>query len=667
MLDIRTILLLFIIFLEYDIKAHDAPSISIEKDVQNVMNRYTSIPKVDSVYQELTQSSNFQDVIRHSQNISLHYYLNNYFVASKEVSEILLQHENQIQSPELNADIHFIIGLSYFATGLYAESIFHHNEARIIAENHGLDSFRQKIITNQAASYRNAGMLDKSLELLNSLPEENAYNTFWKYYHRGYTYYKMGNIENALSDYDFALSIKTEKFDAQYMVHNVVGDLYEEINVDSAIIHYQLAIDKNGYEDGEQKCHALIGLGKAYLNQREYSKAKNYLTEGYEMALRFKFNKHTINAAKLLLSISEIEQDSDAIAKYSQAAIKELEISNQQQTEESIVIKLKDLLELQEEKSRILQQEKEYTEWKHQRNRRIIFFSLGVIGLLGFMMFSYRRLASSRKKKIETINVLSKELEKTNQLLNQSNSKLEHSNLKLEQSNESLRNFASIAAHDLKAPLRTIHSFSGLLSRKIADEPKNVELLDYIMDSTEQMSSLVDDLLVFSRLDKDLPDMREVNLNISLERVMLKLQADINHTDAQFHISGLPNITAHSSLIEMLFQNILSNAIKFRKPNVQPHIHIQSKNSQDNVEIRISDNGIGIKEEYLNEVFLLFRKLHSQSTYKGSGIGLATCKKIVDFYHGNIHIESVYGEGSTFIIRFPKSVGAGTKQMQEVA
>ena len=227
---------------------------------------------------------------------------------------------------------------------------------------------------------------------------------------------------------------------------------------------------------------------------------------------------------------------------------------------------------------------------------------------------------------------------------------------KLKNSNRELTDFAHIVAHDLKAPLRNIGSFAQLLDRRfvgVLDE-RTQEYLNFIKDNTKQANRLVDDLLNYAKIDKNLGEPVEINLENVVEAVELTLQSFILEHNAQINYDNLPTIKAHKSMLSQLLQNLVNNGLKYNR-STTPTIHISSQQIGEKTIYLVADNGIGIPPPYQAQVFDMFRRLHSQAEYEGSGIGLAFCKRIVDTYGGDIWLESVENEGTTFFFTLPKA------------
>ena len=210
-------------------------------------------------------------------------------------------------------------------------------------------------------------------------------------------------------------------------------------------------------------------------------------------------------------------------------------------------------------------------------------------------------------------------------------------------SNMQLENFAYMASHDLKAPIRTIVSFSQLLKRSLKDrlQENEEEYLQYISTGANSMKNLIEDLLTYSRVNTNNHQLEEVSLPRILERIQVDLQTALEDSRGSIKIKNIPDsIQADSTMMRQLFQNLLENAIKFRRPGIAPKVEIGCASTEDHWNFYIKDNGIGISPEFQEKIFLLFRKLHSSSQYEGTGIGLALCKKIVEQHGGKIWVDA---------------------------
>jgi signal transduction histidine kinase len=248
-------------------------------------------------------------------------------------------------------------------------------------------------------------------------------------------------------------------------------------------------------------------------------------------------------------------------------------------------------------------------------------------------------------------------LEQKNQEILEQKRQLEKMGQKLKDTNFALEHFAATAAHDLKEPLRMISMYTSLAERRLVQYPDRIrdEYMGYVTNGALRMDKLLTNLLQFSRSGRNEEDVKNVDLNTTLYHVILNLTVVLKDTGASIISANLPNLHASESEMSQLFQNLIANAIKFRKDNVPSEVTVTYIERKDTHVICIKDNGIGIKKEHQSKVFTIFQRLNDRSKYDGSGIGLATCRRIVDNLNGKIWLRSTEGEGSSFYMAFPKS------------
>lgn len=222
-------------------------------------------------------------------------------------------------------------------------------------------------------------------------------------------------------------------------------------------------------------------------------------------------------------------------------------------------------------------------------------------------------------------------------------------NRKLELMNTELEQFAYIASHDLQEPLKTISSCIRMLNQMLEGKTEKDadQLLKFIGSATTRMQELILVLLEYSRIGKETVH-TAVNCMELLQQVTSDMQMTIAENQCRFEIGSLPVISACAADMRMLFQNLISNAIKFRNKNIPPLIRISCTENPDFWIFSVADNGIGIEEKYQKKIFAIFQRLHLKNEYEGTGIGLAHCKKIVQLHDGEIWVESEPGAGSTF-------------------
>ncbi|HMP98553.1 MAG TPA: PAS domain S-box protein [Cyclobacteriaceae bacterium] len=229
-------------------------------------------------------------------------------------------------------------------------------------------------------------------------------------------------------------------------------------------------------------------------------------------------------------------------------------------------------------------------------------------------------------------------------------------NAQLALSNQELEQFAYVVSHDMQEPLRMISSFMGLLDKKYGQliDEQGHKYIDFAIDGAKRMRQIILDLLEFSRVGRIKEEEAEVNLNEVLDEVKTLLQRSIEIQDAKIKSDQLPVIKIAYSHVRQLFQNFLSNALKYSKEKTAPEISISVKEHNSYYEFAFTDNGIGINEKYFERIFIIFQRLHTREQYSGTGIGLALCKKIVEYYGGRIWLQSEEGKGSTFYFTLPK-------------
>lgn len=238
-------------------------------------------------------------------------------------------------------------------------------------------------------------------------------------------------------------------------------------------------------------------------------------------------------------------------------------------------------------------------------------------------------------------------------------------NLALEISNHDLQQFASVASHDLKEPLRKIQLFSSILrDRHVNRDDESLQYITRIVNSSERMSKLINDLLGYSRLSVD-SAFEPVQLNRTITDILSDLELSIQEKQAVIVVADIPQIEAIPGQMRQVFQNIISNSLKFSKKGVRPEIRISATLVAEKdpeapavpegawCRILIQDNGIGFNEKYLDKIFTIFQRLNAREEYEGTGIGLAIAKKVIEKHQGLISARSQEGQGATFILLLP--------------
>lgn len=256
------------------------------------------------------------------------------------------------------------------------------------------------------------------------------------------------------------------------------------------------------------------------------------------------------------------------------------------------------------------------------------------------------RLANNFNRMAEELERLVKENREVNSSLEK---KVRVRTAEMESKNKELEQFAYVASHDLQEPLRTISGFVELLQKQYRGkfDANADKLLDYISQASDRMKVLIKDLLDYSRIGRE-KEFRQVDCNNLLAEVLADLDQIIKESGATVQAEQLPVLHAYPTELKLLFQNLITNSIKFHKPGLAPAVVIGSEKENGHWKFSVRDNGIGIDQQFAERIFIIFQRLHNRSQYEGSGIGLAHCKKIAELHGGHIWVESEPGEGSRF-------------------
>jgi signal transduction histidine kinase len=286
----------------------------------------------------------------------------------------------------------------------------------------------------------------------------------------------------------------------------------------------------------------------------------------------------------------------------------------------------------------------------------VIIFSLSLLTFVT-LAISYRLLEQELAHRQETEDQLRAYEVKLKEQIRQ-----------LQASNDELERFAFVASHDLQEPLRKIQSFADLITERYSNlfDGDSKLFMNKISHSAERMSKLIKDLLNFSRISNHREDFQLVKLSDIVRRILDDQELRIKGLNVKVHVGWLPMIPAVSSQMDHLFNNLISNALKFVRSDVQPMLRIEARPVDGGdylelvpgrryFEIVIEDNGIGFDEKYLDHIFKVFQRLHGKTAFEGTGIGLAICKRVVVYHQGYITARSQPNQGTTFVVVLPES------------
>ncbi len=468
---------------------------------------------------------------------------------------------------------------------------------------------------------------------------------------RGIAIAKLAEVYLQLKDYKQALKACNDGIELLKLVspstqtalpalYRLKGTLKGIDNKESeAIANFKQSIDE-AYKINEVfdivKSH--ITLGEFYASRRP-ERGNHYCEFALEKAKENNFINLEIEACDCLYSLSKKEGlYSNALSYFEKRnqlkdSISTLRVEHALDINSQIALKDKQIAQ-----ESYLKDIKEAELNNQFRITRILyistFFGLLLIGLLSWGIGRIRR-------------------QNTEIILNRA--ELVNANNDLAKSNEELERFAHVASHDLKSPLNSIVSFAGLLRRKLKDDASESvkEYISYIETNGTRMRRLIDDILQYSKLSSnDTSDHEEISLDKLVHEISQLVLSTSKGKKVNIEASELPNLKWNYSKIFLLFKNFIENGLKYNESE-NPSIKLHYTNSNGKNIVHITDNGIGIKEEYFDKIFLMFNRLHGEGQYEGTGLGLATCKKIVDEFKGKIEVSSQLNEGTTFKIEIP--------------
>lgn len=434
----------------------------------------------------------------------------------------------------------------------------------------------------------------------------------------GFAYFHLGKLVDALGYYNAALGIGEELQNNRIIANaaNELGNIYHRLcNEIEASDYFDQALSSARKADSKT------------LTKTIYESLFNFHEDYGRDSLSFIYLKD-------LVTIKD-------------------ELYNEERSTQLIHNQIRYETEKKEEEVKLLRE----SELKNKltiQSQRLQNYILLIIILIVLSATLFLFNAFKRKKAYNKL--LELEVQKRTEDLADSNAELKTFNAKLEESNNELERFAYIASHDLKSPLRNVISFLNLIERKLKNtEDKDIkEYLKFATDNARQMYNLIQDVLEFSRVNEKEAPKEAVDLNESLMLVLQNLKDEMQSKNAVVFAKPLPVIEANSVQVLQLFQNLIGNGIKYNHNN-KPKVILSHRMDSTSHVFSVIDNGIGISDEYHDQIFQMFKRLHTKDEYPGTGIGLALCKKIINNLGGEIWLDSVQGKGTTFYFSLPNS------------
>jgi len=571
--------------------------------------------------------------------------------------ELALEHSKNVGSILYDAKSLNGLAITNRIQGRYHTSLQYFQQSLAIYNTLQNSSLPGIVRNNMGSLYLYLEDYDKALSEYNKALEyfdksENKRAISFVNSNIGAIYVKLGDSEKA---YEYLTkSIEQKKAINEKLgllqTYNFLGEMYfNQNNLSEAAANYKETLKLCAELDTERELPiSLLGLGKINKQEGKLIAAESYFNQALEKIRNSRDLDDEHECINLLAEVYHLQSKYKKSFEFLQKSIalkdsiasleKAKEINRLSFDYENQRDQLEQKLQIARLKTDSILKDSIISSSK----QRFAFFAVLLFCSLLLLCLLFRIFLQKRAGHDQ--------LREVNELLVKTNSKLELNQNKLKETNTNLSNFAGIAAHDLKAPLRTISGFTSLLSKKYKDEikEKDKEYFEMISGSAKKLSKMIEDLLVFTRVDQELPEPKKIHLMESAKSTEELLKTSLIENNASLKFDLNHEVIAHPSMLNALIQNIIQNSLKFSHADRIPVIEVKSEiSSIGKVLVSIKDNGIGIKEKNVEEIFQGFKKLHREDEYEGTGIGLATCKKIVQFYDGKIWAESEEGIGTT--------------------
>lgn len=612
------------------------------------------------------------------------------FIFDSDQKSIDLLKQALLKTEKLNSDskkifvlqsyIYHLLGGFYSRLADYSAAINSYYKTLITVDNIGIDSasFKASIYSDIGFIYENLATYDLAEEYYlkandefelnnNSRGQLFAKNNYITVLHKqGRDVEVIAECKNSLNmistmdSLDFKNSRNLPIAIAESNAYYYLGISHLNLQLNNEARQYLLKAKKIYEEMGQELYIAYCDLFISKLDNDEKYLSENVLNtiqESVNVAIKFKDSELRKLGNELLAEVLRDKGDYKGALEASTivAQIKD-SVDNKELSLKIQSVHMQN--EFEREKTKLAEANKlkiYQSEIKGEQNRnKMLWIFLGLLGLSSLLLFNAYKTTAQIKDKLAINNVELLESENQLSIINQDLQK--HINLNLE-----LEQFAYIASHDIKAPLRTIHSFGTLLKRSNIEnyDEKSKSYLDYILKGAMSLNLLVDDLLEFSKSDTKTLQLTKFTFDSVLEDVIENLDFSISHSNAileKQHVSGI--VHADYVKLKQILQNLISNALKFYSPDRQPVVKVSLSQDDSYYTISIKDNGIGIPEEEFEQVFQKFHRLHSKEKYEGTGLGLSICKKYIEAHQGNISIKKNDDFGITVDFTISKNLSS---------
>lgn len=552
------------------------------------------------------------------------------------------------------------IALVKRSSNLLSDALEYFYRALEIYEENQLDNDYVKglIIGNIGTTFQKIGDIENEVKYIEEVITYAEFYDFPKLQsiyldNLASAYVDMGEYEKAVEQCRKAMTIQQKLGDDESYLQSLMAMAEAQVglgNEDAAIQYAQECIDLAHQKRYLLiKAEALMTLTKAYHSKGQAEEATKAGVRAFEVLSE---SKRFSKGNEIALLLSNIYKEKGNLEKalyyldWHQSAHKRRSLDK----EKFITANLNKKFNSEIEKRKL----ETISQNNIIRQRAIYILSLFLI-ILTLLLWGSFLLYRKSQRTYKQLAIKNKALEKEELNSLQKNNMLQ----KYIESNIQLEQFAHIASHDLKSPLRTISSFTGLLKMKTINKLSEAETgyLDYIEKAVKQMNDLINDLLVFSKVNSQKLLIESFSLQELLTEIIESLEEAISKSGASINLNDLPSvIVADKNKLHRVLQNLIANAIKFVDPESTPVITIEGNKSETHYTISIEDQGIGICEKFITQIFNPYTQLHTKKEYEGTGLGLSICKKIIDQHQGEISVKSNLGEGSIFTIKIPVSL-----------
>ncbi len=505
-------------------------------------------------------------------------------------------------------------------------------------------------------------------------------------YDLGSSFGTQGQDELALENYEKGIAIAKALKDEKMTMFGItalggtwssIGDLEKALKYSSESIALAKQI-----EDEEELAWASINHGHTLIKLERYQESEIYLQQAYDLSFvignklltvysieqmaELNFKQNDLDKAiarldesyKIYQDLGQTNNIKEVTKKYAEIYFKQGNYTKYKEYTDQYIT-LKDSLYSKEMMESMASLKQDFELHKMERENEIalllkdqelakanLYITCAVVsGTVLVFILILIIMYSSRKAAVEK-----------NEILKAKNAEILRQNESLVSSNEDLEKFAYIISHDLKEPLRNINGFTKLLGRKLKNytfDESITEYMEFIVGGTEQMKELLSGLLEYSKVGVNKSEKKLVCLDAVAQKVIVGFRTQLNEKKCEVHLQKLPAVACKNVQLSQVFQNLLGNAIKFG-PEEGNKITIGAEDQGDHYLLFVKDQGIGIEQKYLDDIFTVFKRFHDRSKFTGSGIGLATCKKIVEEHGGRIWVTSEEEKGSCFYFTLPK-------------